>query len=82
MKTNNDFLKILNIISSMEGNSLVEKILDYCETHDEDPQEIGDYLEDNKEFKKILYNDCINNNIIRNQEYKMILNRTEKLEEW
>lgn len=78
----NDFLKVFNDISKMSGASLVEKILDYCETYDKDPQEVGDFLEDNKEFKKLLYDDCVNNNIIKNSKYKELLNRTEHIEEW
>ncbi len=78
----NDFLKLFNDISKMEGNSLLEKILDYCETFNKDVQEIGDILEENKEFKQLLYDDCVNNNIINDPKYKKILNRTENIEEW
>jgi len=78
----NNFLELFNKISSMSGESLVEKILDYCETYNKDPQEIGDFLEGNKEFKKILYDDCITNNIIKNPEYKQFIERTEEIEEW
>ena len=78
----NEFLKILNEISLMSGDTLLEKILDYCETYDKDPQEIGDILEENKEFKKLLYDNCVENNIIRNPEYKKIIQRTEEIEEW
>jgi len=79
---NNNFIKLFNEISSMSGENLVEKILDYCETYDKDPQEVGDFLEENKEFKKILYDDCISNNIIKNPEYKQSIERTEGIEEW
>jgi len=79
---NNDFLEIFNKISKMSGDNLVEKILDYCETYDKNPQEVGDFLEDNKEFKKLLYDECVNNNIIKDPKYKESLNRTEHIEEW
>ncbi len=77
-----DFLNLFNNIGKMHGNSLLEKILDYCDTYDEDVQEIGDILESNKNFKEILYDDCVNSNIIRDPKYKKIINRVEKIEEW
>jgi hypothetical protein len=49
----------------MNGNSLLEKIVDYCETFNQDPKEIGDILQDCEEFKDILYKDCVKNNIIK-----------------
>ena len=74
---NEDAIKLINKIFEMNGSSLLEKILDYCETYDEDPQEIGEILEEIKEFKDILYRDCVKKHIIKNEEITF-----NNLEEW
>jgi hypothetical protein len=61
----NEIITLINKISMMNGNSLLEKIVDYCETYNQDPKEIGDILQESEEFKNILYKDCVKNNIIR-----------------
>ena len=63
--TSAKIVQLVNKISEMEGNNLLEKILDYCETYDEDPQEIGDILQESEEFKDLLYLDCVKHNIIK-----------------
>ena len=63
--TSAKIVELVNKISEMEGNNLLEKILDYCETYDEDPQEIGDILQESEEFKDLLYLDCVKHNIIK-----------------
>jgi hypothetical protein len=63
--TSAKIVELVNKISEMEGINLLEKILDYCETYDEDPQEIGDILQESEEFKDLLYLDCVKHNIIK-----------------
>lgn len=79
---NNELIDILNKIFEMSGESLSEKILDYCETYDANPQEIGDILEESKDFKKLLYRDCVENNIIKDDIYLDYLHKTEVIDEW
>ena len=79
---NNDFLILFNDISRMNGGSLLEKILDYCETYNRDILEIADILSDSKEFKEMFYEDCVKNNIIRNPQLKSMMERTEVIDEW
>ena len=71
----NKIPELLNEIYKMEGNSLIEKILDYCETFDIDVKEIGDLLEESENFKNILYRDCVLNNIIKDKEMRKHLNK-------
>jgi hypothetical protein len=68
---NNELITLINKISTMNGNNLLEKIVDYCETYDQDPQEIGDILESSDEFKKLLYKDCVKSNIIRDLDLEI-----------
>ena len=79
---NNDVVDILNRISDMAGESLTEKILDYCETYDKDPKEIGDLLEESKDFKELLYRDCVKNNIIKDDDLEVFLDKTENISVW
>ena len=79
---NNDVIDILNNISSMDGDSIVEKILDYCETHDKDPQELGDILNDSDDFKQMLYRDCVKHNIIKDEDMIEFMNKSEEITPW
>jgi len=79
---NNNIIELINDINEMHGESLSEKILDYCETYDKDPQEIGDLLEDSQDFKDLLYRDCVKNNIIKDEDLEKFLDKTEDLDIW
>jgi len=78
----NNLIELINDISNMHGVSLSEKILDYCETYDFDVKEIGDLLEQSDDFKKLLYIDCVKNNLIQDKTLEEFLGRTEEMEEW
>jgi len=78
----NNIIELINDISNMYGDSLSEKILDYCETNNKDPKEIGDLLEESKDFKKLLYHDCVKNNIIKDEDLETFLNKTEDISIW
>jgi len=60
-----NIIETVNKISQMNGNNLLDKIMDYCETYDKDPQEIGDFLQASEDFKNLLYRDCVKNHIIK-----------------
>ena len=70
----NNIIQIVNKISEMNRNNLLDKIMDYCETYDKDPQEIGDLLQENEDFKNLLYRDCVKNNIIK--DTSLIINNS------
>ena len=65
---NNESINLINKISEMNGDNLLEKITDYCETFDKDPQEVGDILAENEEFSQILYTNCIKHHIIKDSK--------------
>jgi hypothetical protein len=66
----------------MSGDNLLEKMVDFCLTFNIDERELGDILETSKEFKLMLYKDCVQSNIIQDEYLKKQLERSEKLEEW
>lgn len=79
---NNDVVDILNRISDMSGESLAEKILDYCETYDIDPQELGDVLEESEDFRNMLYRDCVKHNIIKDEDLEVFMEKSETITPW
>jgi hypothetical protein len=78
---NNEIITLINKISNMNGNSLLEKIVDHCETYDVDEKELGDILNESEEFKDILYNNCVKHNIIKDKILKDSFRKSD-IEEW
>lgn len=78
----NDIVEVINTIWEMEGASIAEKILDYCETYDVDERELGELLTSSPDFKKLLYKDCLKHNLIKDDDFKEHQKRTEKIEAW
>jgi hypothetical protein len=74
----NDIVSLINKISEMTGETILEKMLDYCESYDKEPQELGDLLQENEDFKKLLYRDCVKHNIIKDSTVQI----PEDLEKW
>jgi DNA-binding ferritin-like protein (Dps family) len=70
--------EILNEIGNHYGDSLLEKIMDFTESNDIDPKELGDILEEDEAFKEMLLLDCIKNN----QIVGCVKNNTENLCIW
>jgi hypothetical protein len=66
-------------IMSMPSESIIEKVLEYCEEEDLDISEILD-LFDSKEYKALLYTDCVEHHVIKDEELKKILD--SRLTEW
>ena len=66
----------------MYGNTLSEKILDYCETFDKDPRHIGEILSESENFKFMFHIDCTRYNIIKDDLLKQRLNSTITIDEW
>jgi len=79
---NMDPIEIVNKISEYDGDTLIDKMLDYCETEDINIKELGDMLEDFEDFKRLLYKECVNVNLIKNPLLKKELHNTEDLEIW
>ena len=74
--------EILNLISNYYGNSILEKMLDFCETNDIEEQFLGDILSEDKEFKELLHNDCFMSNAVKDNILHLKDNRTECLNIW
>jgi len=68
-----------NEILEMPSESLLEKILEYCEEYNLDISEILDVFDD-KNKKALLYTDCVENHNIKDEELKKILD--SRLENW
>jgi len=66
--------EILNIISQYHGTSLMEKMMDFCETEDIEPQYLGDLVAEDKAFRDLLYNDCVLSNSVKDH----LMNKREK----
>ena len=79
---NNNIVEIINDIWKMSGDSISQKILDYCETNDIDERELGELLEESEDFKKQLYKDCIKNNTIKDEDFKSKQSKTEEIVPW
>ena len=79
---NENIINLINNINDIPGDSLIEKILSYCEENDLEAQEIGDILADSKHFKRVLWIDAVRNNQIQDLGLKNILNETEDFDEW
>ena len=78
----NTISQLLDEIDKLPGDSLLEKILSYCEENDIDPKEIGDMLSDSEQFKRILWIDAVGNNQIKDELLKNKLKETKDLEAW
>jgi len=61
---------MINEIYKTQGDSLLEKILNYCSKEDIDIQEIGELVQQNKTLKRKLWFDCVENNTIRDPKLK------------
>ena len=78
----NSIVQLLNVISTMHGSTLAEKILDYCETYDKDIRFVGEYLAESENFKHLFHIDCVNGNMIKDELYKIHLKEMENIDEW
>jgi hypothetical protein len=77
-----NLVSTLNQINSLPGNSLLERMLSYCEENDIDPKELGDMFEESDQFKRVLWIDAVENNQIQDAPLKAKLNETQDLDTW
>jgi len=80
--TSADIIEIINEIYKISDGSLSEKILEYCHRNDLNPQELGDILYESEDFKKVLYRDCVVNNIIQDEVLDDKSKRTQEIFKW
>jgi len=72
-----EIVELLNEISKIEENTLLDKIVTYCEKFDLDPQEIGDTLGDSEQFKLMLHTELELNHV-----FPMTKEPTIQIDEW
>ena len=77
-----DLQDLLNEINKIPGDSLIERIISYCEENDLEPQDIGDSLGESEQFKRVLWIDAVDNNQIHDIKLKELLNSTEEIDDW
>jgi hypothetical protein len=74
--------ELLNEIQQLPENSLIEKILSWCEETNTDPKELGDYLEENEQFKRMLWLNAVEHNQIRDVQLKDRWKQMNELDDW
>jgi len=67
---NTNIIELLNKIHDMPEDTLLEKIISYCEETDTDAQEIGEFLSEYEQFKRVLWADALKHNQIRDLTLK------------
>ena len=72
----NQITEILNEISQYEG-TLLERILEYVSENELNPQEVGDILSEDENFKDIFYFDLVSNNEIIDKELKETITKRD-----
>ena len=72
-----EIVELLNEISKIPENSLLDKIVSYCEKFDLDPKEIGDTLGDSEQFKLMLHTELELNHVFPKSKEP-----TEKIDCW
>ena len=78
----NQITEILNEIYKIEGYTLVDKIIGYCEKNNLDPKEIGDILEESEQFKRKLYIDLVHHKAIKDPKFVEKEELCEILDVW
>jgi len=72
--------ELLNRIHDIPEDTLIEKIVSYCEETDTDIQEIGEILGESEQFKRVLWIDAVNHNQIQDAPLKNVLQ--DELDSW
>jgi hypothetical protein len=71
-------ITIENILS-MPSESIVSKVIEFCEEYDYDISEVLEVFDD-KKIKELLYTDCVTHNFIKDDELKEVLEK--RLDSW
>jgi len=77
-----DRTTIFNQIQQTPGDSLIEKMLSWCEENDFDPAVLGEMFSEDKHFKKILWYDAVKMNQVKDLKVKQLQTETEDLDIW
>lgn len=77
-----NIVEILNEIQEFPEDSLLEKMISYCEMKDIDPQELGDMFAESDQFKRKLWINCVEAFQIKDVLLQDKINSIEDLDEW
>ena len=77
-----DIVTMMNDISKIQEDSLLEKIATYCEQNNYDEQEVGDVLAESEQFKRKLYVDLVHKNVIKDAGFTKKDNLCADIDEW
>ena len=58
-----EIVELLNEISKIPEDTLLDRIVTYCEKNDLDTKEIGDTLSESEQFKRMLHIELENNHM-------------------
>ena len=77
-----DITELLNEIQQIPEDSLIEKMISWCEQTATDPKELGDFLESNEQFKRMLWLNAVKHNQIRDEKLKHRWDDMEGFDDW
>ena len=77
-----DLTQVLNEIQSLPGDSLIERMLSWCEENTYDPMELGEMFSSSKQFKRVLWIDAVEHNQVQDNQVKDLLHETKELDVW
>jgi hypothetical protein len=80
--TQEDRTILFDQIQKLPENSLIERMLSWCEENDEDPMELGEIFSQDDNFKKILWADAVRMNQVSDNDLKTKMNQTQPQEIW
>jgi hypothetical protein len=77
-----DIIEIFNIITKIDGDSLLEKMEIFCEENEIQEEVLGSYLAKSEQFKHVLWLDAVKNKQIHDREISDKMYATEKFDIW
>ena len=77
-----EIIEMINDISKIEGECLLDKIVAYCEKNSLDPQDVGDILAESEQFKRKLHINLVETNVIKDPGFQRRNKLCEDIDEW
>ena len=78
----NEITELLNDISKIQEDNILDQIVSYCDKNDLDIQDVGDQLGSSEQFKRKLYIDLVHNKVIQDKAFSKKESLCEDLDEW
>ncbi len=77
-----DIIEILNQINKMPDETLLERMITWCQEFNYDPQELGDLLGESEQLKRTLWMNAVKHNQILDPLLKQKWDQMENLGDW